>query len=216
MSSQCRISLTDWRHIFGYRPRQPGDISTEAATKHHSQWWSPSEICFFFSPHGSSCILGGVPSACFCLTFQSVIAYNVTMITFLFDALSRTQWNSFPCWKKLPQDRICRGPFEHFEHLFSKETETVFQFSSNPSHQQYDIPWINIHNSWNSFSFCFSKIGIRKRASGMNLISDFALRVKRVFSRRGILTFHLIPRTARQVHLQFLSNFYSKQPRLTP
>ena len=162
----------------------------------------------------------GVPSACFCPTFQSFIAYNVTMITFLFDALSRTQWNSFPCRKKLPGDRICRGPFEHFEHLFSKETETVFQFSSNPSHQQYDIPWINIHNSWNSFSFCFSKIGIRKRASGMNLISDFALGVKRVFSRRGVLTFLIASdswhgkASASPISLQFF--FLSKQPKWAP
>ena len=69
-----------------------------------------------------------------------------------FDATSRTQWNSFPCWKKLPQDGICRRPFEH---LLSKETETVFQFSSNSSHQKYDIAWINN-------SFCFMKIEFRK------------------------------------------------------
>ena len=55
---------------------------------------------------------------------------------------SPKQWNSFPGWEKSPGDGICRCAFEH---LFSKERETVFQFSSNSSRQNHDVScgWIS-------------------------------------------------------------------------
>ena len=51
---------------------------------------------------------------------------------------SPKQWNSFPGWEKSPGDGICRRAFEH---LFSKERETVFQFSSNSSRQNHDVAY---------------------------------------------------------------------------
>ena len=171
--SQCRISLTDCCFIFGYRPIQLRDISTAAPTKHHSQWWSPSEICFFRNTHASSRILGRtfwvfLPNIS---KLFSNFVYNVTTITFILKPHLKHNEIVFPVGKNCPGRESVAAPLNILNICFQRKQKQFSNFhqtrhiknmtSRGDEYQQFIFiflfeDWIQKWHFWNepNIRFC--------------------------------------------------------------
>ena len=201
--SQWRISLTDWRHIFGYRPMQPRDISTSTCYK-----TSFSMVITIRNLNGdrhqksasSSTLMDQaayleLPSVSFCPPFQSCNLMWLTMTTFILKPCLKHNEIVFPVGKNCPRMESVAAPlnicFQRKQKQFSNfhQTPHIRNMTSPGSTIPFALWRLNLESCrlWNepNIRFCSkAKVGVLKFLAANS--------------------WH-----QKQVHLQFLSNFSS-------